>query len=95
MEQLIRIVRNSIIRPMSIFRSALVTSISQTSFLGYHQTFSDLIISSKEIGVAQESSGPVHVDINQLAVGQLWDEVSGLLKVSTAWMVPFLILFGV
>ena len=37
----------------------------------------------------------MHVDLNQQDIGQLWDEVSGLLQAATTWMVPFLNLFGV
>ena len=73
MEQLIRIVYNIIIRLMSIFRSGIATSRIHTSFSGYQQTFSDLIGSSQESGGAQESSGPVNVDLNQPSVGQLLD----------------------
>ena len=95
MEQLIRILQKSTIRLMSIFRSGLVTPRSQTSFLGYQKTFSDFISSSQASGGAQESSGPVNVDLNQLAVGQLWDEASRVTQAATAWMVPLLNLFGV
>ena len=93
MEQLIRIVQNSIIRLMYIFRSGLVTPRIQTSFLGYQQTFSDLISISQASGGAQESIGTLHVELNQLAVRQLWYEVSGVLQMEC--MVPLLKLFFV
>ena len=95
MEKLIWIFQKSIIRLMYIFRSGLVTSTIQTSFSGYQQTFYDLIGSSQASGGAQELSGPVHVDLNKPAVGKLWDGVSRLIQAATAWMVPFLKLFGV
>ena len=53
MEQIIRIVQKSIIRLMSIFRSGIFTSRSQTSFSGYKETFSNLISSSQASGGAQ------------------------------------------
>ena len=63
--------------------------------MGYQKTFSDLINRSQASGGVQESSGPLHVYLNQLDVGQFWDEVSVLLQAAMVWMVPFLNLFGV
>ena len=94
MEQLIWILQKIIIGLLSVSRNGLVTSRIQTSFLGYQQNFPNLISSSQASYGAQESSGLVNVDLNQPDVGQLWDEVSGLLQASTAWVVPFLRLFG-
>ena len=37
----------------------------------------------------------MHVDPEEPAVDQLWDEFHGVMKATTEWMVPFIDLFGV
>ena len=36
----------------------------------------------------------MHVDLEDPAVDQLWDELYGVMKATTEWVVPFLELFG-
>ena len=96
MEQLLRIVEKSKIKLDAIFESGLVTSRSKTYFKGYQQTYPEFIeslVASSNGGISM--SGPVNVDLNMPAVDQLWDEVKGVMEVTTAWMKPFLNLFGV
>ena len=92
--QLIRIVQKCIIKIDAIFESDLVNSRSNTSFKGYQQTFEDFLNNTKSSS-AEDACGPVHVELDDPAVTQLWDEVKGIIEMTNSWMLPFLKKFGV
>jgi len=93
-EQIIRIIDRSNIRLDAIFLSNLVTARNHTSFKGYQQTFPEFLDTLKK-GSAGATAGPVHVNNDEPAVDQLWDEVKGVIEVVNSWMLPFLKVFGV
>ena len=94
MEHLIRIFQKSIIKLLAIFESGLVTSRRNSVFKGYQQSFPDFIESAQASNRSEETCGTMHVDLEERAVDQLWDEVHGFMKAITDWMVTFLELFG-
>ncbi len=94
MEQLICIVQKSIIRLDAIFESNLVASRS-IGFKGYQGSVPDFLAALRVKKSNNDDSGKVEVNINNLVVGQLWDEVMGPLAFTRSVMVPFLKIFGV
>ncbi len=67
---------------------------TKTSFKGYQQTFPDFL-DSLQAGSDGVLTGMVSIDLDKKAVYQLWDEVKGTIKISNAWMMQFLKMFGV
>ncbi len=89
MEQFIHIMRKSLIRLDAIFESDLVASRSM-GFKGYHGLFPDFLAALRVKKSNYDDAGKVEVNINNPVVGQLWDEVMGLLAFTRSVMVPFL-----
>jgi hypothetical protein len=94
MEQLIRIVQKSLIRLDVIFESNLV-ALRSMGFKGYQGLFPDFLAALRVKKSNYDDAGKVEVNINNPVVGQLWDEVMGLLAFTRSVMVPFLKVFGV
>jgi hypothetical protein len=94
MEQLIRIVQKSLIRLDVIFESNLV-ALRSMGFKGYQGLFPDFLAALRVKKYNYDDAGKVEVNINNPVVGQLWDEVMGLLAFTRSVMVPFLKVFGV
>ncbi len=94
MEQLIRIVQKSLIRLDAIFESDLVASRSM-GFKGYQGLFPDFLTALRVKKSYYDDAREVEVNINNPVVGQLWNEVMGLLTFTRSVMVPFLKVFGV
>ena len=93
-DQLIGIVDKSNIKVEALYESNLVTSRTHTNFKGYQATFPEFLAAMKS-GSIGATAGPVEVDLDIAPVNQLWEEVSGVIAVTNAWMTPFLRLFGV
>jgi hypothetical protein len=89
MEQLICIVQKSLIRLDAIFESNLVASRSM-GFKGYQGSFPDVLTALRVKKSNYDDAGKVEVNINNPVVGQLWDEMMGLLVFTRSVMVPFL-----
>ena len=93
-DQLIGIVDKSNIKVEALYESNLVTSRTHTNFKGYQATFPEFLAAMKS-GSIGATAGPVDIDLDIAPVNQLWEEVSGVIAVTNAWMTPFLRLFGV
>ena len=92
MDHFIHIVQKTNIRIDAIFQSGLVTSRSKSTFKGCQNTFSDFLDS---MIAGSKMGGPIDVDRNEIAVHQLWGEVSGIIVAVNSCMLPFLKLFGI
>jgi hypothetical protein len=64
-------------------------------FKGYQGSFPDFLAALRVKKSNYDDAGKVEVNINNPVVGQLWDEVMGLLAFTRSVMVPFLKVFGV
>ena len=95
MELLIWIVQKSIIKLQGIFESGLGTLRSNSAFKEYQLSLPYFVKSAQASNKSEETCGPVHVDPEEPAVDQLWDEFHGVMKTTAEWMVPFIELFGV
>ncbi len=94
MEQLICIVQKSLIRLGAIFESDLVASRSM-GFKEYQGLFPDYLAALRVKKSNYDDDGKVEININNPVVGQLWDEVMGLLAFIRSAMFPFIKVFGV
>ena len=95
MEKLIWIVQKRIINLQSIFENGLVTCKINSVFKGCQLSLFNFIESAQASNKSGETCGPVHVDLEDPAADQLWDEFHGVMKAPIDWMVPFLKLFEV
>ena len=78
----------------AIFGGNLVVDRSNT-MKGYTGTLPDFLASSRAGNMEELTAGPVHVDLESLAVNQLWNKVSQMFKMVNSVMMPFLKLYGV
>ena len=78
----------------AIFGGNLVVDRSNT-IKGYSGTLPDFLASSWAGNMEELTAGPVHVDLESLAVNQLWNKVSQMFKMVNSVMMPFLKLYGV
>ena len=95
-EQLVQIVEKLNLKMEAIFNGNLATSRSNTGGSGYQQTFPDFINSLRAATIEVcPLVGPVEVDLDDIAVTQLWDDVASVIRSVNRFMKPFLKLFGV
>ena len=93
LEQLIGIFDKQLLKVNAIFESGL--SFSKAHAKGYLKTFPDYANSLKTASAKQPPSGPVEVDLEDVAVTQVWAEVQRVIVTVNRIMKPFLKLFGV
>ena len=86
--------QKSLIRLDVIFESNLV-ALRSMGFKGYQGSFPDFLAALRVKKSNYDDAGKVEVNINNPVVGQLWDEVMGLLAFTKSAMATFLKVFGV
>ena len=93
--QLIRLVDKTQIRTDAIFEGNLTTSRSDATLKGYNATWPEFKKCMEAEAFATDHCGPIHVDLERPAVGQLQEQVHRIINAANDLMKPFLELFGV
>lgn len=82
------------LRTDSLYQGDLVSDRSNAA-RGYGGTFPDFLASTKRGSIKPMKAGPVHVDLDDPAVHQVWPEVLKIITIVNMSMKPFLEFFGV